>query len=38
MQPDSPRWFEITPSEFPWECEALACVHERLPDHELYRA
>ena len=38
MQPDSPRFKEITPSEFPWEREALAFVRERLPDHEPYRA
>src|SRR5437773_7945260 len=38
MQPNSPRWREITPSQFPWEREALAFVRERLPDHEPYRA
>ena len=38
VEPDSVRWFEITPSEYPWEREALALVRERLPDHEPYRA
>ncbi len=38
MEVNSPRWKEITPSEFPWEREALAFVRERLPDHEPYRA
>jgi serine/threonine protein kinase len=33
-----PRWKEITPSEFPWEREALEFVREGLPDHEPYRA
>ena len=32
------RWQEITPSQFPWEREALAFVRERLPDHEPYHA
>ena len=38
MDVDSPRWTEITPSEFPWEREALTFVREGLPDHEPYRA
>ena len=38
MDPKSPRWKEITRSEFPWEREALTFVRERLPDHEPYRA
>lgn len=38
MDAASPRWHEITTSEFPWEREALAFVRERLPDHEPYRA
>ena len=38
MDPTSPRWQEITPSEFPWEREALIFVRDGLPDHELYRA
>jgi hypothetical protein len=38
MDPTSPRWQEITPSEFPWEREALAFVRDGLPDHEPYRA
>ncbi|WP_058553873.1 BREX system serine/threonine kinase PglW [Thiohalocapsa sp. ML1] len=32
------RWIEITPSEHPWEREALAFLRERLPDQEPYRA
>ncbi|MCP4690008.1 MAG: protein kinase, partial [Desulfobacterales bacterium] len=36
MSPD--RWKEITPSQFPWEREALAYVRRHLPDHEPYRA
>ena len=35
---ESPRWLEITPSEYPWEREALVYLRERLPDHEPYRA
>lgn len=38
MNPTSPRWIEITPSEFSWEQEALAFVREGLPDHEPWRA
>ena len=38
MTPASERWKEITPSEFPWELDALAFLRERLPDHEPYRA
>jgi len=38
MEANSPRWIEITRSEFPWEREALTFVRERLPDHEPYRA
>ena len=38
MKSQSPRWNEITPSEFPWEREALAYVRDKLPDHEPYRA
>lgn len=38
MDPTSPRWKEISPSEFPWEREALEYVRERLPDHDPYRA
>src|SRR3712207_2981991 len=30
-------WVQVTPSEFPWEREALAFLKERLPDHEPYR-
>ena len=38
MDPTSPRWQEITPSEFRWEREALVFVRDGLPDHEPYRA
>ncbi len=38
MDPTSPRWKEITPSEFPWELEALQFVRAGLPDYEPYRA
>lgn len=31
-------WTEITPSQFPWEQEALEFIRQRLPDHEPYRA
>ncbi len=33
----SPRWTEITPSQYPWERDALAFLRQRLPDHEPYR-
>ena len=36
MMPD--RWKEITPSQFPWEREALEYVRQFLPDHDPYRA
>lgn len=32
------NWVQVTPSEFPWEREALAFLKDRLPDHEPYRA
>lgn len=35
---DSTRWVEISPSEHPWEREALAFLKDRLPDHDPYRA
>jgi hypothetical protein len=38
MSQESGRWTEITPSQFPWEQEALASIRERLPDHDPYRA
>jgi len=38
VDPASPRWKEITPSEFPWELEALQFVRAGLPDHDPYRA
>lgn len=31
-------WTQITPSEYPWEREALDYLKARLPDHEPYRA
>ena len=36
MMPD--RWKEITPSQFPWEREALEYIRQFLPDHDPYRA
>ena len=38
MSLNSGCWIEITPSQFPWEQEALAFIRERLPDHDPYRA
>jgi serine/threonine protein kinase len=38
VKADSPRWVEITPSEYPWEREALAFVRGHLPDHDPYHA
>jgi len=32
------RWVQVTPSDFPWEREALAFLKQALPDHEPYRA
>ena len=32
------RWKEITPSQFPWEREALEYIRKGLPGHEPYRA
>jgi serine/threonine protein kinase len=32
------RWKAITPSEFPWEQEALDLIRERLPDQDPFRA
>lgn len=37
MDATSPRWREITVSEYPWERDALAFVRGRLPDVEPYR-
>lgn len=31
-------WVQVTPSDFPWERDALAFLKDRLPDHEPYRA
>ncbi len=30
------RWVQVTPSEFPWERDALAFLKRHLPDHEPY--
>ncbi len=38
MDRNSPRWHVITPSEFPWEQEALDHVRELLPDHDPFQA
>ena len=38
MDSTSHRWREITPSEYPWERDALEYVRHGLPDHEPYRA
>ncbi len=32
------RWKEITPSQFPWEKDALDYIRQGLPDQEPYRA
>ena len=37
MDAASPRWREITVSEYPWERDALAFVRGRLPDIEPYQ-
>jgi len=34
----SPSWTEITPSEFPWEREALDFIKQRLPPSPAHRA
>lgn len=31
------HWTQVTPSEFPWERDALAFLKQHLPDHEPYR-
>jgi hypothetical protein len=38
MALSSDRWKVISPSQYPWECEALDYIRENLPDSELYRA
>ncbi|MGH3328715.1 MAG: BREX system serine/threonine kinase PglW, partial [Streptomycetales bacterium] len=38
MRPGSPRWHEVSDSEFPHEREGLAHVRELLPDRAPYRA
>ena len=38
MDARSPRWRQITPSQFAWEADALDFVRERLPDRDPYRA
>ncbi|MCP9485019.1 MAG: BREX system serine/threonine kinase PglW [Gaiellaceae bacterium MAG52_C11] len=37
MKADSSRWTEITPTQYPWEREAIDYVREKLPDHDPYR-
>lgn len=37
MKPTSKRWTTVTPSEYPWEQEALDWLRAALPDHEPYR-
>jgi len=32
------HWIEVTPSEYPWERDALAYLKERLPDGDPFRA
>lgn len=34
----SDRWTQVTPSEFPWERDALAHLRAALPDRDPYRA
>jgi serine/threonine protein kinase len=31
-------WIQVSPSDFPWEQDALVFLKDRLPDHEPYRA
>ena len=38
MDESSPRWHEVTRSEYPWEREALARVREQLPDKAPWNA
>lgn len=38
MAMSSKRWNVITPSEFPWESEALEFIREGLPDNDPYLA
>ncbi|MDQ3647623.1 MAG: BREX system serine/threonine kinase PglW [Actinomycetota bacterium] len=38
MPAPSPHWKEITPSEFPWEREALDFIKERFPRTSAHRA
>ncbi|WP_433803391.1 protein kinase domain-containing protein [Actinomycetospora sp. CA-084318] len=38
MDASSPRWHEVTPSEYPWEREALAHIRELLPDKNPWNA
>src|SRR5262245_58651954 len=38
MRPDSPRWMQVTPSQFAHEREALDHIRDLLPDAEPYRA
>ena len=38
MKATSPRWHEVTRSEYPWEREALARIREQLPDKAPWNA
>jgi serine/threonine protein kinase len=38
VEHDSPRWVEVTPSQFPHEAEGLRIVRGLLPDSPPYRA
>ena len=38
MNETSSRWYQIAPSEYPWEQEPLAFLRQGLPDHEPHRA
>lgn len=38
MRPDSPRWVEVTPSQFAHERAGLLAVRNLLPDADPYRA
>ncbi len=37
MHTRSNRWITVTPSQYPWEREALEHLRQALPDHEPYR-
>ena len=38
MDATSPRWRQITPSQFAWEADALDYLRALLPDRDPYRA